>query len=61
MHHPTDEEIMRALCCNGKCTVGPNTGYCHRWDFLQETARIRALLNRIAEQTAPLKEKELDV
>ena len=47
MRHPTDDEIMRALCCGAECAVGPkNTGYCHRWDFTSEAARIRALLDR---------------
>jgi hypothetical protein len=47
MQHPTDDEIMRALCCGAECAVGPkNTGYCHRWDFTSEAARIRALLDR---------------
>ena len=47
MRHPTDDEIMRALCCGAECAVGPkNTGYCHRWDFTSEAARIRALLLR---------------
>ena len=47
MRHPTDDEIMRALCCGEKCAVGPNnTGYCHRWDFTSEAARIRELLDR---------------
>ena len=49
MRIPTDDEIMRALCCGGKCAVGPNTGYCHRWDFTSEAARIRALLDRHGE------------
>jgi hypothetical protein len=46
MRRPTDEQIMVALCCGAKCLRGPNTGYCHRWDFDQETKRIRALLDR---------------
>jgi len=46
MRHPIDDEIMRALCCGGKCAVGLNTGYCHRWDFTSEVARIRALLDQ---------------
>ena len=47
MRHPTDDEIMRALCCGAECAAGPkNTGYCHRWDFTSEAARIRALLDR---------------
>ena len=37
---------MRALCCGEKCAVGLNTGYCHRWDFTSEAARIRALLDQ---------------
>src|SRR6478672_6214171 len=45
----TDDEIMRALCCGRKCAVGPNTGYCHRWDFTSEAARIRALLDQHGE------------
>jgi hypothetical protein len=49
MRIPTDDEIMRALCCGGKCAVGPNTGYCHRWDFTSEAARIRALLDQHGE------------
>ena len=50
MRHPTDDEIMRALCCGAECAVGPkNTGYCHRWDFTSEAARIRALLDRHGE------------
>ena len=50
MRHPTDDEIMRALCCGAECAAGPkNTGYCHRWDFTSEAARIRALLDRHAE------------
>ena len=49
MRIPTDDEIMRALCCGGKCAVGPNTGYCHRWDFTCEAARIRALLDQYGE------------
>ena len=50
MLHPTDDEIMRALCCGAECAVGPkNTGYCHRWDFTSEAARIRALLDRHGE------------
>jgi hypothetical protein len=49
MRIPTDYEIMRALCCGGKCAVGPNTGYCHRWDFTSEAARIRALLDQHGE------------
>src|SRR4029077_8053216 len=49
MRIPTDDEIMRALCCGGKCAVGPNTGYCHRSDFTCEAARIRALLDQYGE------------
>src|SRR4029077_11439929 len=50
MRNPTDDEIMRALCCGAECAVGPkNTGYCHRWDFSSEAARIRALLDRHGE------------
>ena len=45
MQQPTDDEIMRALCCGPKCEVGPNTGLCHRWDFQGEVARIRELLS----------------
>jgi hypothetical protein len=41
---------MRGLCCGAECAVGPkNTGYCHRWDFTSEAARIRALLDRHGE------------
>jgi hypothetical protein len=47
MRRPSDDEIMRALCCDGKCAVGPNTGRCHRLDFAGEAARIRALLDRV--------------
>ena len=36
----TDVEVC------GKCAVGLNTGYCHRWDFTSEAARIRALLDQ---------------
>ena len=50
MRRPTDDEIMRALCCGGKCAVGPNTGLCHQWDFTNEAARIRALLERVASE-----------
>jgi hypothetical protein len=51
MRHPTDDEIMRALCCGGECAVGPkNTGHCHRWDFTSEAARIRALLDQHGEK-----------
>jgi len=46
MQRPTNEEIMIALCCGAKCQKGLNTGYCHRWDFDQETKRIRALLDQ---------------
>jgi hypothetical protein len=46
MQRPTDEQIMIALCCGAKCQKGMNTGLCHRWDFDQETKRIRALLDR---------------
>ena len=50
MRDPTDDEIMRALCCGAECAVGPkNTGYCHRWDFTSEAARIRALLDQHGE------------
>ena len=44
---PTDDQIMRALCCGEKCKPGPSTGLCHRWDFTDETKRIRALLDRV--------------
>lgn len=54
MQQPTDDEIMRALCCGPKCEVGPNTGLCHRWDFMGEVARIRELLD---EQAALSKEQ----
>jgi hypothetical protein len=51
MRLPTDDEIMRALCCGAECAVGSkNAGYCHRWDFASEAARIRALLDRYGEQ-----------
>src|SRR5258705_1299962 len=47
MRHPTDDEIMRALCCGVECAVGSkNTGCFHRWDFTSEAARIRALLDQ---------------
>jgi len=33
--------------CGAECAVGSkNTGYCHRWDFTSEAARIRALLDQ---------------
>lgn len=47
-HHPTDEEIMIALCCGARCKLGPNTGRCHRYDFDSEVKKIRALLNDVA-------------
>jgi hypothetical protein len=46
MQRPTDDQIMRALCCGGECVVGPFTTHCHRWDFVNEMARIRALLEQ---------------
>jgi hypothetical protein len=46
MERPTDDQILTALCCGPKC-VGPNTGYCHRWDFTTELTRIRALLDNM--------------
>jgi hypothetical protein len=46
MERPTDDQILTALCCGPKC-VGPNTGYCHRWDFTTELKRIRALLDNM--------------
>jgi hypothetical protein len=49
MRHPTDDEIMRALCCGGECAAGLNTGYCHRSDFTSEAARIRTLLDQRGE------------
>ena len=50
MRIPTDDEIMRALCAAAEnAPVGPNTGYCHRWDFTSEAARIRALLDQHGE------------
>jgi hypothetical protein len=52
MKNPTDTEIMRALCCGEKCKLGPNTGYCHAFDFVEETRRIRALLERTASSRA---------
>ena len=47
MRHPTDDEIMRALCCGAECAVGPkNTGYCHRWDFTSEAgASVRCSIS----------------
>jgi hypothetical protein len=42
MNRPTDEEIMRALCCGGKCEC--EYGYCHAYDFKTEAKRVRALL-----------------
>lgn len=52
----TDDQIMRALCCGEKCKPGPSTGLCHRWDFIEETKRVRALLDRLN----AAKEKETD-
>jgi hypothetical protein len=40
----------RPLCARCAVAVGPkNAGYCHRWDFTSEAARIRALLDRYGE------------
>ena len=47
MKRPTDDQILTALCCGPKCKVGPNTGYCHRWDFTTELTRVRALLDNM--------------
>lgn len=47
MRVPTDDEIARFLCCGKKCEKGPNTGFCHRWDFVTETAKVRALLEEL--------------
>jgi hypothetical protein len=47
MKRPTDDQILTALCCGPKCKVGPNTGYCHRWDFPTELTRVRALLDNM--------------
>ena len=52
---PTDDQIMRALCCGEKCKPGPNTGLCHRWDFMEETKRVRALLNRLSDEADRLR------
>jgi hypothetical protein len=49
MKRPTDDQILTALCCGPKCKVGPNTGYCHRWDFTTELTRVRALLDNMEE------------
>jgi hypothetical protein len=47
MKRPIDDQILTALCCGPKCKVGPNTGYCHRWDFTTELTRVRALLDNM--------------
>ena len=47
MKRPTDDQILTALCCGPKCKVGPNTGYCHRWDFTTELTRVCALLDNM--------------
>lgn len=47
MRQPSDDEIARFLCCGIRCEVGPNTGLCHRHDFVTEVAKMRALLNEI--------------
>jgi hypothetical protein len=57
MKRPSDDEIAQALCCGEKCTVGPNTGRCHRWDFHGEVQRVQALLTKVRDGT---KEKEAD-
>ena len=46
MGRPTDDEIMRALCCGGDCLAGPYVAHCHRWDFVTEVRRVRELLDR---------------
>ncbi len=45
----TDDDIMRMLCCGGKCRVGPNTGKCYRWDYTSEAKRVRELIDRCEE------------
>ena len=52
MKRPTDNQILTALCCGSKCKVGPNTGYCHRWDFSTELMRLRALLDNMENEHA---------
>ena len=47
MKRPTDDQILTALYCGPKCKVGPNTGYCHLWDFTTELTRILALLDNM--------------
>lgn len=39
-----ESEIQTALCCGSKCKPGPNTGLCHRLDFVTEAQRVMALL-----------------
>ena len=58
MRNPTDDEIARFLCCGSKCVPGPNTGLCHRWDFVTEVAKMRALLDQMTQEQ--VREKEAD-
>ena len=44
---PTNDQLMKALCCGERCAAG--SGHCHRLDFASEAARIRALLDRMEE------------
>lgn len=52
LKRPTDDQILTALCCGPKCEVGPNTGYCHQWDFSTELMRLRALLDNMESEHA---------
>lgn len=47
MRIPTDDELAQWICCGRKCEEGPNTGLCHRWDFVTEVAKVRALLTEL--------------